>query len=174
MSSTAKSFLIKDILSEASPSSSSDDEESKEMFMSKPIDLRRYFQHPLCPLAMRPSTFLRSKGNPSGRSRETHNSPLNALFEMTKKTFDQSDSSKRLVFLRLLTSAPNWLSNCLLKGQVSDISYSRESIEVHLLLDFDPHACVLSLVIRRNERIELPVKHALHRQSLSTNYNCLD
>jgi hypothetical protein len=101
MSSTSKSFLIKDILSENSPSTSSDDEsdDTKDMFLSKPIDLRRYFKHPLCPVPLRPSSLLRTK--PTGtyrnaqlRENDLHNSPLNALFEMTKKTFDDSDISK--------------------------------------------------------------------------------
>ena len=98
MSSSSKSFLIKDILSETSPSISSDDEseESKEMFVEHPIDLRRYLKHPLCPIPIRPSSFLRTKASGTFRHRDNDatNSPLNALFEMTKKTFDQSDLSK--------------------------------------------------------------------------------
>lgn len=99
MSSASKSFLIKDILSETSSQTSSDDEsnETKEIFLTKPIDLRRYFKHPLCPIPVHPGAFLRTKMSNNHHYRhghETGNSPLNALFEMTKKTFDKSEISK--------------------------------------------------------------------------------
>lgn len=96
MSSTSKSFLIKDILSETSPSISSDDEseESKDIFVEHPIDLRRYFKHPLCPIPIRPTSFFRTKSSTNYRDKDSVNSPLNALFEMTKKTFDQTDLRK--------------------------------------------------------------------------------
>jgi hypothetical protein len=103
-SSTSKSFLIKDILSENCESTSSDESiDNKEIFSTKPIDLRRYFKHPLCPIPLRPSALLLTKPttttattlrNGHRLDNDTHNSPLNALFEMTKKTFDKSDLSK--------------------------------------------------------------------------------
>jgi len=102
-SSTSKSFLIKDILSENCESSSSSDEsnDQKDLFLTKPIDLRRYFKHPLCPIPLRPTSLLLTKSTSSTTLRntnridgDTQNSPLNALFEMTKKTFDKSNMSK--------------------------------------------------------------------------------
>ncbi len=106
-SSTSKSFLIKDILSENSESISSDESnDNKEIFSAKPIDLRRYFKHPLCPIPLRPSALLLTKPTTTTATAATtlrnghrldndkQNSPLNALFEMTKKTFDKSDLSK--------------------------------------------------------------------------------
>ena len=116
MSSASKSFLIKDILSENGDSTSSDEStDNGELFLSNPIDLRRYFKHPLYPIPLRPSALLLSKStpitttSPSSSStatvtalRNTHrrlavdaqNSPLDALFEMTKKTFDKTSISK--------------------------------------------------------------------------------
>lgn len=105
-STTTKSFLIKDILSEnceissSSSSSSSSDEsiDNKEIFLNKPIDLRRFFnKHPLCPIPLRPSSLSSTSTTFRQTQRldnDTHNSPLNALFEMTKKTFDKSDLGK--------------------------------------------------------------------------------
>lgn len=102
-SSTSKSFLIKDILSENSESTSSSDEsnDEKELYLTKPIDLRRYFKHPLCPIPLRPSSLLLTKSstgttlrNTNRIDNETKNSPLNALFEMTKKTFDKTNMGK--------------------------------------------------------------------------------
>ncbi|CAF1332877.1 unnamed protein product, partial [Adineta ricciae] len=115
MSSASKSFLIKDILSENGDSTSSDEStDNGELFLPNPIDLRRYFKHPLYPIPLRPSALLLSKSTPitttstttsSSSSattitalRNTHrrlavdaqNSPLDALFEMTKKTFDKT------------------------------------------------------------------------------------
>lgn len=102
---SSKSFLIKDILSdngESSASSSSSDEslDHKEIFLSKPIDLRRFFKHPLYPIPLRPSSLLLAKPTSSTSLRrldkDSQNSPLDALFEMTKKTFDKSNPSKSL------------------------------------------------------------------------------
>ena len=68
----------------------------KICLLTKPIDLRRFFKHPLCPIPLRPSSLLLTKA--TSTARHTHhnvqNSPLDALFEMTKKTFDKSDTSK--------------------------------------------------------------------------------
>ena len=108
---SSKSFLIKDILSEnceSSSSSSDDSSDQQEIYLSKPIDLRRFFKHPLYPIPLRPSSLLLTKPTSSTPPRRAHrsdkdtqNSPLDALFEMTKKTFDKSHPSKRLetVFL---------------------------------------------------------------------------
>lgn len=111
---TTKSFLIKDILSEnclispssSSSSSSSSDEsiDNKEIFLNKPIDLRRFFKHPLCPIPLRPSSLSSTSTTFRQTQRldnDTHNSPLNALFEMTKKTFDKSDLSKFYFSIRI-------------------------------------------------------------------------
>ena len=182
-STTAKSFLIKDILSETSPSSSSDDEsdESKEVFLSNPIDLRRYFKHPLCPIAMRSGPIFRSKATPSyrnahPRTHETNNSPLNALFEMTKKTFDKSDIGKCAWFQSVssplftwLHSCPNWLSNPLWKVKCLTCPTPDNQSKKFISISIFTHASCpeisrfLSLVIRRNEWIELPIKHVPHR-----------
>jgi hypothetical protein len=100
MTSTSKSFLIKDILSENCETTSSDENnDHREVFLTKPIDLRRYFKHPLYPIPLRPSPLLLTKTTPSSRhtrriNNDAQNSPLDALFEMTKKTFDKSDTSK--------------------------------------------------------------------------------
>lgn len=115
MSSASKSFLIKDILSENGDSTSSDEStDNGELFLPNPIDLRRYFKHPLYPIPLRPSALLLSKSTPLTTTsspssavtatalRNTHrrlgvdtqNSPLDALFEMTKKTFDKTSISK--------------------------------------------------------------------------------
>ncbi len=101
-SSTSKSFLIKDILSENCESTSSDESnDNKDIFLTKPIDLRRYFKHPLCPIPLRPSSLLLTKPTTSRNTNrldnDTNNSPLNALFEMTKKTFDKSNMSKLIL-----------------------------------------------------------------------------
>lgn len=101
---SSKSFLIKDILSEncesSSSSSSTTSDEStdqKDLFLTTPIDLRRFFKHPLCPIPLRatslkiPTTTLRHTNRLDD---DTKASPLNALFEMTKKTFDKSSASK--------------------------------------------------------------------------------
>ncbi|CAF0791193.1 unnamed protein product [Rotaria sp. Silwood1] len=100
MSSTTKSFLIKDILSENCESTSSDESnDNKEMFVTKPIDLRQYFKHPLCPVPLRPSSLLLTKSTTTATTlrnayridNDLQNSPLDALFEMTKKTFDKTN-----------------------------------------------------------------------------------
>ncbi|CAF1024317.1 unnamed protein product [Adineta steineri] len=106
MSSTSKSFLIKDILSENSESTSSDESnDNTEVFLTKPIDLRRYFNHPLYPIPLRPSSLLLSKPTTTTTTststlrnafridNNAQNSPLDALFEMTKKTFDKTNSN---------------------------------------------------------------------------------
>ncbi|CAF1343498.1 unnamed protein product [Rotaria magnacalcarata] len=100
MSSAAKSFLIKDILSENGDSTSSDESnDNKDIFLTKPIDLRQYFKHPLYPIALRPSSLLLTKSTPTPTptlrnafrlDKNSQNSPLDALFEMTKKTFDKT------------------------------------------------------------------------------------
>ena len=124
---SSKSFLIKDILSEngddssssssSSSTTSGDDESSldhKEIFLQKPIDLRRFFKHPLYPIPLRPSSLLLGKPTSSTSSslRHTHrldkdskNSPLDALFEMTKKTFDKSNPSKSYTLNSTLSRA---------------------------------------------------------------------
>lgn len=113
MSSAAKSFLIKDILSENGDSTSSDEStDNKEMFLTKPIDLRHYFKHPLYPIPLRANSLLLAKSTattttPTGTAvrngyrlnNDAQNSPLDALFEMTKKTFDKTSLRKfRLIY----------------------------------------------------------------------------
>lgn len=111
MSSTCKSFLIKDILTENSESTSSDESnDNKELFLTKPIDLRRYFKHPLYPVPLRGSSLLLTKPTATAtttatlrngfrRDNDLQNSPLDALFEMTKKTFDKTSMRKYLILL---------------------------------------------------------------------------
>jgi hypothetical protein len=105
MTSTSKSFLIKDILSENCEATSSDESnDNTDFYCTKPIDLRRYFKHPLYPIPLRPSSLLRTKPTTTTTLRNAHrmdndvqNSPLDALFEMTKKTFDKSNTSKFII-----------------------------------------------------------------------------
>ncbi len=87
---TSKSFLIKDILSENCETTSSDDEsnDNKDFLLTEPIDLRRFFKHPLCPIPLRPTSLTATLRN------DVQNSPLDALFEMTKKTFDKTHKGK--------------------------------------------------------------------------------
>ena len=143
MSSASKSFLIKDILSENGEVTSSDESnDTKEDLVTKPIDLRRYFKHPLCPVPLRPSGLLVGKASRStsaGHRRDTHahHSPLNALFEMTKNTFDKTDMSKfrgRLLSnpfdslygpFDFFQSVPQLIIEIPFKGQVSDMSWPR-------------------------------------------------
>lgn len=98
MSSTSKSFLIKDILSENGESTSSDESnDATDVFLAAPLDLRRFFKHPLCPIPLRHSSLLLGKPNATTATSlraDAQNSPLDALFEMTKKTFDKSTLSK--------------------------------------------------------------------------------
>ncbi len=149
MSSTSKSFLIKDILSENCESTSSDEsDDNREVFITKPIDLRRYFKHPLYPIPLRPSSLLLTKSTTTTTPRNTHrinndvqNSPLDALFEMTKKTFDKSNTSKLLVDFQVLfcTEITIRIKNCNRKKnsvQIFDLSNQRFFLIGYYLFHF--------------------------------------
>lgn len=92
LSSSSKSFLIKDILSKNHQSVSSDNKnEPENILLSKPIDLRYYFNNMnlLYPLILSSSALLLSKS-----IHDIESSPLNLLFEMNKQRFNQSNKSK--------------------------------------------------------------------------------
>jgi len=86
-SSSSKSFLIKDILSNNCHSVLSN--KIEDILSTKSIDLQRYFnniEQTLYSLLLPPSILLLSN--------DIKNSSLNVFFEMNKKIFDNSNISK--------------------------------------------------------------------------------